>query len=193
VLRDACQELQELEGLHDVAVGADLIGPPLGVIGGRHDDDGRCDPARPKRRGEFPAVHTGHTHVEKDERRRASVALGKSLDTHAPMGPWAVTADLVGDFSQLEQVLMNLIDNGRKFGEDVEVAESEARPCREIRCERPHERRMRAKQRLPGCDATASGERCPDETVDDLGKLVLAKVQSVPGITRTLTCPVVHL
>jgi DNA-binding Lrp family transcriptional regulator len=29
--------------------------------------------------------------------------------------------------------------------------------------------------------------------VDELGKLVVAKVQSVPGITRTLTCPVVHL
>jgi DNA-binding Lrp family transcriptional regulator len=30
-------------------------------------------------------------------------------------------------------------------------------------------------------------------TVDDLGKLVVAKIQSVEGITRTLTCPVVHL
>lgn len=29
--------------------------------------------------------------------------------------------------------------------------------------------------------------------VDDLGKLVVARVQSVDGITRTLTCPVVHL
>ena len=29
--------------------------------------------------------------------------------------------------------------------------------------------------------------------VDELGKLVVAKVQAVPGITRTLTCPVVHL
>ena len=29
--------------------------------------------------------------------------------------------------------------------------------------------------------------------VDDLGKLVVAKVQAVEGITRTLTCPVVHL
>jgi hypothetical protein len=26
-----------------------------------------------------------------------------------------------------------------------------------------------------------------------LGKLVVARVQSVPGITRTLTCPVVHI
>lgn len=31
------------------------------------------------------------------------------------------------------------------------------------------------------------------KSVDDLGKLVVAKVQSVEGITRTLTCPVVHL
>ena len=30
-------------------------------------------------------------------------------------------------------------------------------------------------------------------TVDDLGRLVVANVQSVDGITRTLTCPVVHL
>ncbi|MGN6524454.1 MAG: Lrp/AsnC family transcriptional regulator, partial [Actinomycetes bacterium] len=29
--------------------------------------------------------------------------------------------------------------------------------------------------------------------VDELGKLVVAKVQGVDGITRTLTCPVVHL
>lgn len=30
-------------------------------------------------------------------------------------------------------------------------------------------------------------------SVDDLGKLVVAKIQAVDGITRTLTCPVVHL
>lgn len=29
--------------------------------------------------------------------------------------------------------------------------------------------------------------------VDDLGKLVVAQIQAVDGITRTLTCPVVHL
>ena len=29
--------------------------------------------------------------------------------------------------------------------------------------------------------------------VDELGKLVVAKVQAVNGITRTLTCPVVRL
>jgi DNA-binding Lrp family transcriptional regulator len=30
-------------------------------------------------------------------------------------------------------------------------------------------------------------------SVDELGRLVVAKVQAVAGITRTLTCPVVHL
>jgi DNA-binding Lrp family transcriptional regulator len=30
-------------------------------------------------------------------------------------------------------------------------------------------------------------------TVDELGKLVVSKVQTVQGITRTLTCSVVHL
>lgn len=29
--------------------------------------------------------------------------------------------------------------------------------------------------------------------VDALGKLVVAKIQAIEGITRTLTCPVVHL
>jgi DNA-binding Lrp family transcriptional regulator len=29
--------------------------------------------------------------------------------------------------------------------------------------------------------------------VDDLGALVISKVQAVPGITRTLTCPIVTL
>ena len=31
------------------------------------------------------------------------------------------------------------------------------------------------------------------ESVDELGKLVVSNVQVVPGITRTLTCSVVHL
>ncbi len=30
-------------------------------------------------------------------------------------------------------------------------------------------------------------------SVDDLGKLVVARIQTVSGITRTWTCPVVHL
>ena len=29
--------------------------------------------------------------------------------------------------------------------------------------------------------------------MDELGTLVIKRVQSVPGITRTVTCPVVHL
>jgi DNA-binding Lrp family transcriptional regulator len=35
--------------------------------------------------------------------------------------------------------------------------------------------------------------RAEANSVDELGKLVVARVQGVPGITRTLTCPVVHL
>ena len=35
--------------------------------------------------------------------------------------------------------------------------------------------------------------RAEAKTVDDLGKLVVAQIQAVEGITRTLTCPVVHL
>ena len=35
--------------------------------------------------------------------------------------------------------------------------------------------------------------RTEARNVDELGKLVVAKIQAVPGITRTLTCPVVHL
>jgi DNA-binding Lrp family transcriptional regulator len=35
--------------------------------------------------------------------------------------------------------------------------------------------------------------RAEAKSVDDLGKLVVAKIQAVEGITRTLTCPVVHL
>ena len=30
-------------------------------------------------------------------------------------------------------------------------------------------------------------------TMDELGRLVVAKIQAVSGITRTLTCPVVNL
>ena len=35
--------------------------------------------------------------------------------------------------------------------------------------------------------------RAEAESVDDLGKMVVSRIQSVEGITRTLTCPVVHL
>jgi DNA-binding Lrp family transcriptional regulator len=30
------------------------------------------------------------------------------------------------------------------------------------------------------------------QSLDELGKLVVATIQSVPGVTRTLTCPVIH-
>ncbi|BBH18184.1 AsnC family transcriptional regulator [Nocardioides baekrokdamisoli] len=35
--------------------------------------------------------------------------------------------------------------------------------------------------------------RAEARNIDELGKLVVAKVQEVDGITRTLTCPVVHI
>ncbi|MGH2637547.1 MAG: Lrp/AsnC family transcriptional regulator [Actinomycetota bacterium] len=35
--------------------------------------------------------------------------------------------------------------------------------------------------------------RAESKNVDELGKLVVARIQGVEGITRTLTCPVVHL
>nr|WP_206345233.1 Lrp/AsnC ligand binding domain-containing protein [Streptomyces thermoviolaceus] len=35
--------------------------------------------------------------------------------------------------------------------------------------------------------------RAQADTVDELGRMVVAKVQQVEGLTRTLTCPVVHL
>ncbi len=35
--------------------------------------------------------------------------------------------------------------------------------------------------------------RAEANSVDELGKLVVARVQGVEGITRTLTCPVVNL
>ncbi|MFD5827982.1 Lrp/AsnC ligand binding domain-containing protein [Lentzea sp. NPDC060358] len=35
--------------------------------------------------------------------------------------------------------------------------------------------------------------RAEADTVDQLGQLVVARIQNVEGITRTLTCPVVNL
>ncbi|MCH6162828.1 AsnC-like helix-turn-helix protein [Streptomyces sp. Amel2xB2] len=35
--------------------------------------------------------------------------------------------------------------------------------------------------------------RAQSDTVDELGRMVVAKIQQVDGITRTLTCPIVHL
>jgi DNA-binding Lrp family transcriptional regulator len=35
--------------------------------------------------------------------------------------------------------------------------------------------------------------RAESDNVDDLGRLVVAQIQGVAGITRTLTCPIVHI
>jgi DNA-binding Lrp family transcriptional regulator len=35
--------------------------------------------------------------------------------------------------------------------------------------------------------------RAQARNLDEFGKLVVARVQAVHGITRTLTCPIVHL
>ena len=35
--------------------------------------------------------------------------------------------------------------------------------------------------------------RAEASSLDELGKMVVSKVQLIDGITRTLTCPVVHL
>jgi DNA-binding Lrp family transcriptional regulator len=35
--------------------------------------------------------------------------------------------------------------------------------------------------------------RAEAESVDELGQMVVSRVQMIEGITRTLTCPVVHL
>lgn len=49
---------------------------------------------------------------------------------------------------------------------------------------------LRAKAVTGPYDVIAQAE---GETVDDLGRLVIARIQQVEGITRTLTCPVVEL
>ena len=35
--------------------------------------------------------------------------------------------------------------------------------------------------------------RAEADSIDELGRLVVSKVQMIDGITRTLTCPVVHI
>lgn len=35
--------------------------------------------------------------------------------------------------------------------------------------------------------------RVEARSIDELGRLVVAKIQGVDGVTRTLTCPVLHL
>jgi len=58
-------------------------------------------------------------------------------------------------------------------------------------------------QEVAGIDGVVSAEdvtgpydvivRAEAESVDELGKMVVSRVQLIDGITRTLTCPVVHL
>lgn len=58
-------------------------------------------------------------------------------------------------------------------------------------------------QEVDGIDGVVSAEdvtgpydviaRAEAATVDELGKMVVSRVQMIDGITRTLTCPVVHL
>jgi DNA-binding Lrp family transcriptional regulator len=58
-------------------------------------------------------------------------------------------------------------------------------------------------EEIGGLDGVANAEdvtgpydvivRAEADSMDELGKLVVARVQAVSGITRTLTCPVVHL
>ena len=65
--------------------------------------------------------------------------------------------------------------------------------------ERPH----RSPKRSAKIDGVVSAEdvtgpydvivRAEAGSVDELGKMVVSKVQLIDGITRTLTCPVVHL
>lgn len=35
--------------------------------------------------------------------------------------------------------------------------------------------------------------RAESDNVDELGRMVVAQIQGVTGITRTLTCPIVHI
>ncbi|AVZ74287.1 AsnC family transcriptional regulator [Streptomyces lunaelactis] len=49
---------------------------------------------------------------------------------------------------------------------------------------------LRAKAVAGPYDVIAQAE---GKTVDDLGRLVIARIQQVEGISRTLTCPVVEL
>lgn len=58
-------------------------------------------------------------------------------------------------------------------------------------------------QETSGIDGVISAEdvtgpydvivRAEAGSVDELGKMVVSRIQLVDGITRTLTCPVVHL
>ncbi|MGH2671759.1 MAG: Lrp/AsnC ligand binding domain-containing protein [Actinomycetota bacterium] len=34
--------------------------------------------------------------------------------------------------------------------------------------------------------------RAEAENIDELGRMVVSRIQSVPGVTRTLTCPIIR-
>ncbi len=55
---------------------------------------------------------------------------------------------------------------------------------------------VRAIEGVVACDAVTGAydviARGEGDTMDDLGRLVLSRVQTVDGITRTHTCTVVH-
>ena len=34
--------------------------------------------------------------------------------------------------------------------------------------------------------------RVEADNIDDLGRMVVSRIQSVPGVTRTLTCPIIR-
>ncbi len=58
-------------------------------------------------------------------------------------------------------------------------------------------------EKVSGIDGVALAEdvtgpydvivRAEASNVDELGRMVVSKIQAIHGITRTLTCPVVHL
>jgi len=35
--------------------------------------------------------------------------------------------------------------------------------------------------------------KCEADSVDDLGRLIVSAIQEIPGIARTLTCPVINI
>lgn len=35
--------------------------------------------------------------------------------------------------------------------------------------------------------------RAQAESLDDLGQMVVSRIQAIPGVTRTLTCPIIRL
>ena len=67
---------------------------------------------------------------------------------------------------------------------EVGKASAVVEAVRELAGRRPGRRRDRAVRR----DPAGRGR-----SIDELGRMVVSQIQLVDGITRTLTCPVVHL